>query len=73
MCHMKDVNLEKPIDQYPRTFTVPLVVPVIMSIIGPYLVMVPFIKVRLKFSWTIFILGGPEIALLRLKIRCQFL
>ena len=48
MCHMKDVNLEKPIDQYPRTFTVPLVVPVIMSIIGPYLVMVPFIKVKLK-------------------------
>ena len=44
------VNLEKPIDKYPRTFTVPLVVPVIMSIIGPYLVMVPFIKVKLTFS-----------------------
>ena len=41
------VNLPKPIDQYPRTFTVPSVVPVIMSIIGPYLVMVPFIKVKI--------------------------
>ena len=44
------VNLPNPIDQYPRTFTVPLVVPVIMSIIGPYLVMVPFIKVKFEFS-----------------------
>jgi len=34
----------KPIDRYPRTFTVPLPIPIIMSIIGPYLVMVPFIK-----------------------------
>ena len=45
------VNLAKPIDKYPRTFTVPLVVPVIMSIIGPYLVMVPFIKVKLNWIY----------------------
>ena len=39
------VNLEKPIDKNP--FIVPLVVPVIMSIISPYLVIVPFIKVKI--------------------------
>ena len=46
MIHM--VDFEKPIEKYPRTFTVPLPIPVIMCIIGPYLVMVPFIKVKLK-------------------------
>ena len=48
ICGEKMANLEKPIEKFPRTFTVPLPIPVIMCIIGPYLVMVPFIKVNLK-------------------------
>ena len=34
-----------PIKKFPRIFTVPLPVPILMGIIGTYLVLVPFIEV----------------------------
>ena len=38
-----------PIKKFPRIFTVPLPVPILMGVIGTYLVLVPFIEVTLKF------------------------
>ena len=34
-----------PVDKFPRMFKVPIVLPFVVSIIGVYLILVPFMKV----------------------------
>ena len=37
----------KPVDKYPRLFKVPIIMPIVVGIIGIYLILVPFLKVTI--------------------------